>query len=75
MPTLLSGLDSQVKNVARHSDAGALHAPSPFRIVRGTVDRSLASFRDCSRVMRDIVLGVLCGGTVGLFVAMVGDSF
>jgi hypothetical protein len=35
----------------------------------------LVSLSDCTRVMRDIVLGVLCGATMGLFVAMVGDFF
>ena len=42
---------------------------------RGKVDRACVSFTDCGRVMRDIVLGMLCGATMGLFVAMVGDVF
>jgi hypothetical protein len=39
------------------------------------VAHSLVSFSDFGRVMRDIVLGVLCGATMGLFVAMVGNFF
>ena len=46
-----------------------------FRTLRCKVHRAHVNFTDCGRVMRDIVLGVLCGATMGLFVAMVGDSF
>jgi hypothetical protein len=37
--------------------------------------RSLVSFADCGRTVRDVVLSVLCGTTMGLVVAVVGGSF
>ena len=52
-----------------HADAAI------FRRLHCKLARSLVSLSDCTRVMRDIVLGVLCGATMGLFVAMVGDFF
>jgi hypothetical protein len=44
-------------------------------MLRCRADRARVSFTDCGCVMRDIVLGVLCGATMGLLVAMVGDVF
>jgi hypothetical protein len=37
--------------------------------------RALVNLPDCGRLVRDIVAGMLCGATVGLFVAMLGASF
>ena len=39
------------------------------------VDRDLATLTDCARLARDIVTGMLCGATVGLFVGMLGATF
>jgi hypothetical protein len=61
MPTPLSEIDAEL---------GVCLAAGAFLILR-----LLVSFVDCGRVMRDIVLGVLCGATVGLFIAMAGDFF
>jgi hypothetical protein len=47
--------------------------PSPAR--RFFPDRILGGLADCGRITRDIVIGVLCGATAGLFVAMVDASF
>jgi hypothetical protein len=41
----------------------------------GEIGRGRVSFTDCGCVMWDIVLGVLCGATMGRFVAMTGDVF
>jgi hypothetical protein len=52
-----------------------LLATSPFRATPFSVDRIPASLADCGRLARDIIAGMLCGATMGLFAAMVGSSF
>jgi hypothetical protein len=61
----------QVDDVGPLNDLPAATLEMPYCILV----RSLVSFSDCGRVMRDIVLVVVCGATMGLFVAMVGDFF
>jgi hypothetical protein len=34
----------------------------------------LVNLPECGRLVRDIVAGMLCGATVGLFVAMLGAT-
>jgi hypothetical protein len=75
MPMLLSALDPRVRDAAALNAFVMLLAPADFGILRRRLDRSLVSFSDCGRVMRDIALGVLCGATMGLFAAAVGDWF
>jgi hypothetical protein len=70
MPTPLSEIDAELRHTGPLNDIGVCLAAGTFLILR-----LLVSFVDCGRVMRDIVLGVLCGATVGLFVAMAGDFF
>jgi hypothetical protein len=70
MPPPQSGINGQVNYVGTLSADAAI-----FRRLHCKLARSLVSLSDCARVMRDIVLGVLCGATMGLFVAMVGDFF
>jgi hypothetical protein len=75
MPSPLPGIDQQVDDVRILSDVKILPAAATLEILYCTTARSLVNFSDCGRVMRDIVIGVLCGATTGLFVAMVGDFF
>ena len=70
MPTPLSEIDAELRHAGPLNDIGVRLATGIFLILR-----LLVSFVDCGRVMRDIVLGVLCGATVGLFIAMAGDFF
>jgi hypothetical protein len=70
MPTPLSEIDAELRHAGPLNDVGVRLAAGIFLILR-----LLASFVDCGRVMRDIVLGVLCGATAGLFIAMAGDFF
>jgi len=70
MPTPLSEIDAELRHAGPLNEVGVRLAAGTFLILR-----LLVGFVDCGRVMRDIVLGVLCGATVGLFVAMAGDFF
>ena len=74
MPPLLPGIIGLVscvgtRNYARIS-ADAAASGMPYC----KLARSLVSFSDCGRVVRDIVLSVLCGTTMGLVVAVVSGS-
>jgi hypothetical protein len=71
MPPALPGIDERVNYVGTFNDVEILPAAATLEMLV----RSLVSFSDCGRVMQDIVLGVLCGATMGLFVAMIGDFF
>jgi hypothetical protein len=44
------------------------------RARRFALDCALVGLADCGRLIRDIVIGVLCGATVGAFYAMVDSS-
>ena len=72
MPAL-PGIDERMNYVGTINVAKIFPAAATFRILAFKVYR--ARVTDCGRVMRDIVLGVLSGATMGLFVAMVGDFF
>jgi len=74
MPPPLSGINERVDHVETFN-VGKILLAAALRMLRGKVDRACVSFTDCGRVMRDIGLGMLCGATMGLFVAMVGDVF
>ena len=75
MPLPLPGINVQVDNVGTLSDVKILPAAVTLKVLYCIFARSLVRLSDYGRVMRDIVLGVLCGATTGLFVAMVGDFF
>ena len=75
MPLFLSTIDKQGNYVGSLNRVRALPAVKTSRMLRRKVDCSLVSFIDCGRLTRDIVLGVVCGTTTGLFVAMLGDFF
>ena len=70
MPTPLSAINAELRHSGPLNDIVVSLASCSFLILR-----LLVSFVDCGRVMRDIVLGVLCGATVGLFIAMAGGFF
>ena len=74
MPAL-PGIDELMNYVGTFNVVKILPAAATFRMLRCKVDRRRVSFTDCGRMMRDVVLGVLCGTTMGLFVAMVDDFF
>ena len=74
MPAL-PRIDERINYVGTINVVKILPAAATFRMLACKVDRARVSFTDYGRVMRDIVLGVLCGATMGLFVAMVGDFF
>jgi hypothetical protein len=57
------------------SDSDTLSDTVPRPVRRFRLDRALAGLADCGRVLRDIVIGMLCGVTAGLFYAMVDASF
>ena len=73
MPPLLPGINVQVDYVRTLNGVKILTAAATLEILYCKLARSLVSFSEFGRVMRDIVLGVLCGTTMGLFVAIVGD--
>jgi len=75
MPPPMPGINVQVDIVGTLSDVKILPAAATLKVLYCTLVRSLVSFSDCGRAMLDIVLGVLCGATMGLFFAMVGDFF
>jgi hypothetical protein len=75
MPPPLPAINGQVNYVGTLYSVKILADAATFRRLYCKLARSLVSFSDCTRVMRDIVLGVLCGATMGLFAAMVGDFF
>jgi len=75
MPPPLLGINVQVDYVGTLNDVKILPAAATLEMLYCKLAHSLVSFSDCGRVMRDIVLGVLCGATMGLFAAMVGDFF
>ena len=74
MPAL-PGIDERIDYFGTFNVVKILSAAATFRMLRCKGDCGRVSFTDCGRVMRDVVLGVLCGATMGLFVAMVGDFF
>jgi hypothetical protein len=45
-----------------------------MRLLRRKVDASLLSFTDRSRLQQGAILGVLCGGVIGLFANYVGSA-
>ncbi len=57
------------------NDAETELAVTPFLAARGSLNHVLVSLPDCGRLLRDIVAGMLCGASVGLFVAMLGAAF
>jgi hypothetical protein len=75
MPTPLSGIDPQGEQLASVNDVAALLTPADFWDRACKFDCSWASLTDCGRLARDIVLGVLCGTTMGLLVAIAGNSY
>jgi hypothetical protein len=75
MPALVSAIDAQVRQVAVLNIFGLRPVPATFRMRRREFDGSLVSLTDCSRLVRDIVLGVLGGATMGLCDAVAGDFF
>ncbi len=74
MATPLSRTDARVKHIRRLDDAWARFIPTTFRELRYTIDGSLVSLSDCDRLAKDIVLGVLCGISMGAFVAVAVGS-
>jgi hypothetical protein len=66
MPTLRSATDAQVNPAELRTEIDGLVTAAPYRT---------PACRAGLTVMRDIVLSVVCGASVGLLVAMVGDSF
>jgi hypothetical protein len=51
---------------------GAMAAVS--RLVRRKIDASLLSFTDRGRIRQSAILGVLCGGVIGLFASYLGKA-
>lgn len=51
---------------------GAMAAAT--RLLRRKVDASLLNFTDRSRLQQVAILGVLCGGVIGLFASYIGNS-
>lgn len=45
-----------------------------MRLLRRKVDASLLNFTDRSRLQQGALLGVLCGGVIGLFASYIGNS-
>jgi hypothetical protein len=45
-----------------------------MRLLRRKVDASLLNFTDRSRLQQGAILGVLCGGVIGLFASYIGNS-
>jgi hypothetical protein len=72
MPPLLPGINLQVDYVGPLNGVKILTAAATLEILYCKLASSLVSFSDFGRVMRDSVLGVLCGTTMGLFGAIVG---
>jgi hypothetical protein len=75
MPPLLPTTDKQVIDTGNFGGVRFLAIANAFRVPGCKVDCSLVSFTNCGRVMRDVVLSVVCGATTGLFVAMLGNSY
>ena len=71
MPLPLPGINVQVDYVGTH-DVKILPAAATLEMLYCKLARSLVSFSECGRAMREIVLAVLCGGQWAFF-AMVGD--
>ena len=67
---------AQVGRIRTHNEIDLLLDRVTFRRgLRCKVACSVVSFTDCGRVMRDIILSVLCRATMGLSIAMVGECF
>jgi hypothetical protein len=75
MSPFLSSINEQRNYLGTLKGVRALPVAKTSRILSRKVDCSLVRFIDCGRLTRDIVLGVVCGTTTGLFVAMLGDFF
>jgi hypothetical protein len=45
-----------------------------MRLLRRKVDASLLNFTDRSRLQQGAILGILCGGVIGLFASYIGNS-
>ena len=45
-----------------------------MRLLRRKIDASLLNFTDRSRLQQGAILGVLCGGVIGLFASYIGNS-
>jgi len=56
VPTPLSEIDAELRHTGPLNDIGVCLAAGTFLILR-----LLVSFVECGHVMRDIVLGMLCG--------------
>ena len=75
MPPLLPSIDKQEIDAGNFGAVRFLAIANAFRVPSCKVNCSLVSFTNCGRVMRDVVLSVVCGVTTGLFVAMLGNSY
>jgi hypothetical protein len=75
MSPFLSSINEQRNHLGTLKGVSALPLAKTSWVLSRKVDCSLVSFIDCGRLTRDIVLGVVCGTTTGLFVAMLGDFF
>jgi len=75
MPPLLPRMIEQVIYVGTLNYVRIVADAAVLGMLYCRLARSLVSFSDCGRVVRDIVLSVLCGTTMGLVVAVVGGAF
>jgi hypothetical protein len=71
MPSLLLTIDARRRTLTTSVPAD----PGYFVDAECPPDTLSVSFSDFGRLMRDIGLGVLCGGGIGVFVAMIGDLY
>jgi hypothetical protein len=71
MPSLLLTIDARRRTLITSVPAG----PGYFADAECPPDTLSVSLSDFGRLMRDIGLGVLCGGGIGVFVAMIGDLY
>jgi hypothetical protein len=75
MPTTRSNATAPLRHALILHDPETLSGTLRCPARRFGLDRALAGLADCGRLMRDIVIGALCGVTAGLFYAIVDASF
>jgi hypothetical protein len=75
MATPLSRTAAQAGHTLRLDEVCALRTPTTYSWLGRNSEHALLGLSECGRLAQDIVLGALCGITIGVAVAAAAGSF